>query len=100
MLVGTDEQTRSKKAWLQVYRALNHNTVFSRCDQALIERFPEAIQEFGNQFKMQQLKRHEADYDPSKNFVKSSAENDIIAVEKAIRGFKSTPIKDRRAFCI
>ena len=98
MLVGTDEHTRSRKAWLQVYRALNHNTVFSRCDQALIGRFPDAVQEFGDQFKMQQLKRHEADYAPTVNLEVEAVRNDLEIVRGVIDDFTAQPEKDRRAF--
>lgn len=98
MLVGTDDATRSRKAWLQVYRALNHNTVFSRCDQALIGRFPETVQEFGDHFKAQQLKRHEADYAPTVQLEVEAVKNDLDIIRAVIADFVAQPEKDRRAF--
>ena len=98
MLVGTDEATTSRKAWLQVYRALNHNTVFVRCDHALISRFPATVQEFGDHFKMQQIKRHEADYAPTLQMELEAVRNDLEIVRAVIADFEAQPEKDRRAF--
>lgn len=98
MLVGSDSSTRSNKAWLQVYRALNHNTVFKRCDDALIERFPTTIQEMGYYFKAFQLKRHEADYDPEFRTDVQSTRQDLEFTNSVIEDFFTEREKDLRAF--
>ena len=64
----------------------------------MLSKFPKEIEDFANMFVTMQDKRHKADYDPTENFWKSSVIQDINAVEQAIKGFKTAPLKDRRAF--
>lgn len=100
LLVGGYNADRSKPAWRQVYRSLEHNPTKGACqDKATIQKFPKPIADFANLFVTMQTKRHAADYDPLASFVKSEALQDIEAVEKAIEDFWSAPVKDRRAFC-
>ena len=64
-----------------------------------IASFPKSIQSFATIFVAMQIKRHDADYDPTSRFRKSEVEQDIVAIEQAIREFGRAPIKDRTAFC-
>lgn len=45
-LVGTNSKTRSKHAWRQVYRSLDHGPSKNACVDGAISKFPPAIQEF------------------------------------------------------
>jgi uncharacterized protein (UPF0332 family) len=100
LLIGASKSNRSNEAWRQVYRSLDHSPTKDRCrDREMIKKFPKAIEDFANTFVTMQAKRHDADYDPFKTFVKSSVESDIVLIEEAIRQFKAANAKDRRAFC-
>jgi hypothetical protein len=95
LLVGGAGATRSEPAWRLVYRALEHGHARNAClDGKTITSFPKSIQSFATIFVAMQIKRHDADYDP-----KSEVEQDIVAIEQAIREFVRAPIKDRTAFC-
>lgn len=97
-LVGGPSAQRSKPAWRQVYRALEHGFSKNACQHGAISRFPQEIQDFANMYVQMQDKRHTADYDPDAKSFKSAVMNDIAAAEVAIDDFTSTSLKDRRAF--
>ncbi|MDO8297101.1 MAG: hypothetical protein Q7T19_11770 [Caulobacter sp.] len=98
-MVGGQTAEKSKHAWKQVYRALDHGPAKSACTDKLIQKFPKAIEDFANNFASMQSKRHAADYDPTVKFTKSEVVQDIATVERAIAAFTDAPVKDRRAFC-
>jgi hypothetical protein len=99
-LLGGQGSARSAPAWRQVYRALDHGAAKDACKrQAIISKFPGAIQDFANMFVMMQAKRHSADYDPDEKVFKSTVLADISAVEVAIGDFENCSLKDKRAFC-
>lgn len=101
MLVGTASSQRSKPAWLQVYRALNHTKAKQKCDNdKVVVKFPNDIQDFANVFVSMQIKRHTADYDPGAKAFKSAVIADIKAAEDAMAKFNAVPAKDRRAFAV
>jgi len=89
---------RSKHAWHQVYRALEHGVCKNACKNGKIGQFPQEIQDFANQFITMQEKRHIADYDPHAKAFKSAVLLDISQVEFVIDAFESVSLKDRRAF--
>jgi uncharacterized protein (UPF0332 family) len=96
MLIGG---AGSKSAWKQVYRALDHGPAKNACNnQAMMAKFPKHIQDFANMFWQTQVKRHDADYDPTKKFTKSEVVNDINAIEVTIINFENAAAKDKRAF--
>jgi hypothetical protein len=98
-MIGGGGAARSDEAWKQVYRALEHGNAKNACkNQAVMKRFPKAIEDFGNKFLEMQLKRHVADYDPDGKFYKSAVLQDILDAETVIRAFRAAPTKDRRAF--
>lgn len=100
LLVGGASADRSKHAWRQVYRALEHNPVCNACkDKAMLAKFPAQVEDFANAFVSLQRKRHNADYDPYEKFLKSEVSFDIAIAHQAILDFETVPIKDRRAFC-
>ena len=107
MLVGGPGSNRSRPAWRQVYRALQHGIVRNRCNNRnAISRFPSQIQDFAKHFIYMQKKRHSADYDPYAmrnpitSFLKSDVVQDILVTEGIINRFNQTPARDRRAFAV
>lgn len=100
-LVGSRSADRSRPAWRQVYRALEHGFAKNSCrNQTIIKRFPKDIEDFANTFVSLQEKRHLADYDPFSQFTKLEVNSDVAATRDAIQRFQSVPIKDRRAFAV
>jgi uncharacterized protein (UPF0332 family) len=100
LLVGGAGSDRSKHAWKQVYRAIEHGSAKNACaDGTIVPKFPKPIEDFANIFVTMQTKRHSADYDPSARFTKSEVVQDIATVRQAITRFYNAPLKDRRAFC-
>lgn len=98
-LIGGPGAERSKPAWHQVYRSLQHGVAKDACNNGdKISRFPVEIQDFANTFRTMQSKRHKADYDPSEKAYKSAVLVDIDQVKSAIERFEISPLKDRRAF--
>ncbi len=93
-----------RAAWRRAYRALGHGFAKAACNpkdgrQAkILARYPNEIQDFATQFYNMQVKRHLADYDPYARFSRSAVTADIQACEAVIRGFRSAPLSDRRAF--
>jgi uncharacterized protein (UPF0332 family) len=98
LLVGGTNALRSKHAWRQTYRALEHGFAKAACKDRIVAKFPKAVEDFANNFVSLQEKRHAADYDPSIKLTKSEVIADIAAAEEAIIEFSKVPIKDRRAF--
>ena len=99
LFVGGEGADRSKHAWKQVYRAIDHGQAGRACQDKLLTNFPKPIEDFANTFVTMQTKRHSADYDPASKFTKSEVSQDIVMVREAIMGFSAQPLKDRRAFC-
>ena len=100
LLIGKTKHSRSKHAWRQVYRGLEHGSVRRACNnEEILKKFPPSIQDFGDLFVKMQQARSNADYDPYVKFTKSSVEAYITRVEEAIKNFNEASEKDRRAFC-
>lgn len=100
LIVGGPGARRSRPAWRQTYRAVEHGAARGACVDQRITRFPEAIQDFANAFVTMQAKRHKADYDPSARFAKFEVAQDIATARQAILAFHTAPLQDRRAFCV
>lgn len=98
--VGGNGAARSKPAWRQVYRALEHGVAKNACKHnAVIERFPPGIRSFARTFVEFQEKRHSADYDPSAlKLQRSEIYQAIKMAETAIEDFDRAALQDRRAF--
>lgn len=100
LLIGEDVSDRSKHAWHQAYRGLEHNEARKACSDAqVLGKFPDAIQDYGNEFKGLQARRHKADYDPYVEVVQSEVRQDIANVRQVIEAFDGLDRKDRSAFC-
>lgn len=100
-LVGGPGSGRSEPAWHQAYRALQHGTARSRCNnRGMIQRFPVEIQNFAQQFTYMQRSREDADYDPSLTLEQTKVIADIERTEQCIAQFNAAPDRDRRAFAV
>lgn len=98
-VIGGSGSNRSAPAWVQVYRALEHNTAKRCCtNNNQISKFPTEIQDFSAMFVSMQEKRHRADYDPQVTIYKSEVIIDLEAVTEVIKNFSNVSLKDRRAF--
>ncbi|MFN3459658.1 MAG: hypothetical protein ACK4ZN_01475 [Oceanibaculum sp.] len=99
LLIGSAGAARNAGAWQHVYRALEHGTAKNACvNQAVIGRFPIAVQNFAAVFVALQEKRHSADYDPAAQYYKSAVRQDIDDAHAAITAFEAAPAQDKRAF--
>ena len=99
LLIGGPNSDRSKPAWRQVYRALDHGTAKNACqNRAILSRFPKPIESFADLLVIMQIKRHDADYDPTKRYTRSEVLQDIADVETAMNAFMAQSKKDRQAF--
>lgn len=98
MLIGTQGANRSKKAWLQVYRALHHGRAWERCNDVNKFGFPDSVKEFAAQFRSFQLKRENADYDPTLKLTKGEVQIDLEVARQTVTDYKLESIKHRRAF--
>lgn len=99
LMIGGQNADRSKHAWRQVYRALEHKFAQSQCkNMSIITKFPKGIEDFANTFVTMQSKRHYADYDPHYKTTKSEVLIDLALVDETIKNFDKVSIKDRRAF--
>jgi hypothetical protein len=90
---------RSRGAWRQTYRALEHRAAKNACgDGPIMLLFPKGIADYAYAFRTMQEKRHNADYDPYIRLTKSEVKSDISLVRSVIAGFDGCSVKDRRAF--
>lgn len=99
-LAGKTKAGRSRQAWLQAYRALDHRDARNRCNDSRISEFPDSIREFARHFVIMQRLRHNADYNPMEKFALSEVVQGIDATDGIIGEFRRTPTNDRRAFAI
>ena len=102
-LVGSTPARRSRRAWRQTYRALEHRFAKNQCaNQSVMGRFPPQIQDFGELFVEMQRLRHIADYDPDPDpetdFARAHIMHLIAETSRTITDFQSAYVIDRRAF--
>ena len=101
LLAGEDPANRSRRAWRQTYRALNHGAVRNRRNRREFKTdFPQEIQDFAKVFVESQARRNRADYDPTELFSKLDAQSAIDDAEGAINDFMSIESGDRRNFAL
>ena len=102
-LVGATPARRSRQAWRQTYRALEHGHARNQCaNQSVMDRFPPQIQDFSELFVGMQRLRHTADYDPDPeiDFARAHIMQLITEISSTITAFQSVDVIDRRAFAI
>ena len=104
MLVGSRSSTRTRQAWRQTYRALDHGQVRRQCTERrpkrVLARFPQEVQDFADQFVTMQRIRHLADYDPFEHFSRSVVSQYVEETKAAITEFNRVAQDDRRAFAV
>lgn len=98
-LVGATPASRSRSAWTQTYRALEHGYARNQCVRAAGNReFPQAVRKFSEGFVRMQRLRQMADYAPDSDFSRSVVLQLVTDVESDIAGFASVSAADRAAF--
>ena len=104
LLVGNRTSTRTRQAWRQMYRAIDHGRVKKQCSERrprrILAQFPPEIQKFADQFVTMQRERHIADYDPSEQLSRGSVAQLIEATRSTIDEFEHATRDDRRAFAV
>jgi uncharacterized protein (UPF0332 family) len=100
LLIGGTGAARSKPAWVQTYRALEHGYCRAQCQNAAImKKFPREIEDFANLLVELQRQRHLADYDPVAKFSKAEVMGNVNFARRAMKEFAAAAKADRRAFC-
>lgn len=97
-LVGATRRSRPNKAWVEVYRGLDHGPARNACSQTANVGFPAGIEDFADAFKQLQAARHLVDYDPMIRLSKVEAEGFITLAEDSIAALKAVGRTDRVAF--
>lgn len=97
-LVGKTPSQRPNKAWVEVYRGLNHGVCKRACKEASTVGFPDCIQEFADNFHQLQEHRHKADYDPNIRFSKADAETWYEIARLSVSSLRSAGNVDKKAF--
>ena len=100
MLVGATRGSRSQRAWLQMYRSLEHGLAAAQCKRPIIHRFPEEIQSFGKMFIYNQRMRRDADYNPDVSYIRSDVLQLIDDTERVVLDFERSDAIDKRAFAV
>ena len=97
-LVGATPASRSRTAWTQTYRALEHGYAKNQCLRPAIRGFPPEIRAFGRAFTEMQRNRNAADYATESDLSRAETMRLINRIEDVIADFATAPIADRRAF--
>lgn len=97
-LVGKTKSRRPNKAWVEVYRGLEHGSVKNACKGAQNVAFPQEIKDFADAFEQLQAARHRADYDPMIRVSKVEALSFIALAADCIQAIASVGAIDKVAF--
>lgn len=97
-LVGSTKSRRPNKAWVEVYRGLEHGPSKNACSQARGIAFPEDLKAFSDAFVQLQETRHLVDYDPLVRPTQADALFYIALAEECIDALKRVSSLDKKAF--
>ena len=101
LIAGATRRSRSRPAWEQTYRALEHGHARNQCrNHSVMARFPPAVQDFAGWFMEVQRYRHYADYAPVTAFSRANVVRMVDTTEGIIARFNAAPAGERRAFAI
>lgn len=90
---------KKNRAWVQVYRFLEHGQAAQRCSQIkAADGYPPEIVNFANCFVSFLTKRHDADYNPKYRISKFAVLIDIETARDAIAALSTVKGKHRKAF--
>ena len=97
-LIGEDPNDRPTKAWVEVYRGLNHGTCRKACESAKSVGFPDEIHGFAEAFVQLQAARHEGDYDPT--YVPDTEWTKFLVglADESVHKLRKVGSKDKKAF--
>lgn len=97
-LIGEDETNRSNKAWVEVYRGLEHNHCKKTCEHSRKIAFPAEIKSFAKAFIQLQSARHDAHYNPNFKPTVANVALFIDIAKKSVNALEDVEMLDRRAF--
>ncbi|MBW7920762.1 MAG: hypothetical protein H3C51_01525 [Rubellimicrobium sp.] len=97
-LVGTSRQRRPNRAWVEVYRGIEHGAARAACDGAGNVGFPAGVKTFADAFRQLQIAREAADYDPMIRLGKVEVQGFIALAEDGIAALGAVSRTDRIAF--
>lgn len=97
-LVGKTKAKRADKAWVEVYRGLDHGAARKACDTSVNVVFPQGIKDFSDAFKQLRSARHAADHDPMIRPGEIEALGLITLAEDSINALSGAGRNDRIAF--
>ena len=100
MTVGRVKARRSKAAWLQVYRAVDHRVAKEACARARNIEFPQSLKHCADTFVELQELRHAADYDPAMRFTRAEVLTRVESAKITVRHLRTAKTLDRNAFAI
>ncbi|WP_166507224.1 hypothetical protein [Frigidibacter mobilis] len=96
-IVGEDEG-RPRKAWVEVYRGVDHGACKEACKKASEVDFPQPIQHVADAFQQLMLARQSADYDPVERFDAAGTLQYVSLAESAIAALQEAEKPDIVAF--
>lgn len=97
-LVGATKSRRPNKAWVEVYRGLEHGSCKNACKKAKNIAFPDELKAFSDSFVQLQEVRHLVDYDPMVRPTKEQALFYISLAEECINAIGRVSLTDKKAF--
>lgn len=97
-LVGSDAAVRPGRAWVEVYRGLDHGTSKDGCEKAKGVDFPEEVKEFAAAFTKLQELRHLCDHDPLVRITETQAGFHPDLAEESVAALRAARDEDWLAF--
>lgn len=97
-LIGSTKSRRPNKAWVEVYRGLEHGAGLNACKQARNINFPDELKDFAEAFAQLQAARQAADYNPMVRPTKATALFCISLAQQSIEAINSVSLTDKKAF--
>ena len=97
-IAGNDPAARGERAWIQSYRALEHNYSKKQCSEIVGKNFPQEIEDFANCYSTMQIKRHRCDYTPHISSSDTDFEQMIPIVKRCLTDLRGVEEKHQRAF--
>ena len=99
VLIGPDHDELASRAWIRIYRGLNHSYAKSQIQQNRAS-LSQAAQIFADLFCQLQDERHNVDYNPNASFMAPAAATWLNKAEAAITNFLQTAPSERAAIAI